>query len=70
MLTVMVCCFLVFGVQKGDENVLNSSRRRYGKKSNIFNASCFIYLNSLIVLSPSYDLKEPKSSNSGFLLFF
>lgn len=27
MLTVMVCCFLVFGVQKGDENVLNSSRR-------------------------------------------
>ena len=28
MLTVMVCCFLVFGVQKGDENVLNSSRRR------------------------------------------
>lgn len=29
MLTIMVCCFLVFGVQKGDENVLNSSRRRY-----------------------------------------
>ena len=29
MLTVMVCCFLVFGVQKGDENVLNSSRRGY-----------------------------------------
>ena len=29
MLTVMVCCFLVFGVQKGDENVLNSSRRRW-----------------------------------------
>ena len=28
MLTVMVCCFLVFGVQKGDENVLNSSRGR------------------------------------------
>ncbi len=28
MLTVMVCCFLVFGVQKGDENVLNSARRR------------------------------------------
>ena len=41
------------------------------EKSQIFyNASCFIYLNSLIVLSPSYDLKEPKSSNSGFLLFF
>ena len=28
MLTVMVCCFLVFGVQKGDENVLNTTRRR------------------------------------------
>ena len=28
MLTVMVCCFLVFGVQKGDENVLNTSRQR------------------------------------------
>lgn len=27
MLTVMVCCFLVFGVQKGDENVLNTTRR-------------------------------------------
>ena len=31
MLTVMVCCFLVFGVQKGDDNVLNSSTRRSRK---------------------------------------
>lgn len=29
MLTIMVCCFLVFGVQKGDENVLNATRRGY-----------------------------------------
>jgi len=39
MLTVMVCCFLVFGVQKGDENVLNSSRRST-RRSNSCSRRC------------------------------
>ncbi|XP_040573105.1 uncharacterized protein [Lepeophtheirus salmonis] len=34
MLTIMVCCFLVFGVQKGDENVLSSSRRISSSSNN------------------------------------
>ena len=53
MLTVMVCCFLVFGVQKGDDNVLNSSRRRYEMTTDGFYFH-FSYVHYLFSLARSH----------------
>ena len=59
MLTVMVCCFLIFVVQKGDENVLNTSRRRWVwcLKHALIMRTSFIYMWPLF--SPSKTSATP-----------